>query len=589
MKPSPLPKLRLAAIISGGALLLLILLALDLTNHGVAWRLFWSLTGEETPLAQVRGMVEWAGSLIRQQSDTAPGVPINHTTENPFGINTFLEQEVEPAKREQQIQMIADAGFGWIRQEFAWEDIEVHGRGDYEDRRNDLDGDGQPDAVDAWAKYDQIVDLADQYGLQIQARLSNPPDWTHANPDIGDKAPPDDVQDFVNYAVTLAERYKGRVRYFQIWNEPNIYPEWGNQPVNPEAYTDLLCRTYAALKAVDPDNVIIAAALAPTVSLSPENLNDFVFLQRMYDAGAGECFDIMAAQGYGLNSGPTDHRMRPTTVNFAHNVYIRDLMVANGDAEKPIWISEMGWNTQPDDPAIVTSQSGEFGIVTEEQRAQYTPLAYQRAQQEWPWVGVMNFWFFKRAADYEQNQAFYYFRMVEPDFTPLPVYDAMKQYIRDEQPMLYPGIHQAEEWGIQAGAEQALVDFPGAEFGQVLQTDELTFTVYGTSVVLYWRGGGETLYVEIDGKLDLAGGQCNHPLADDELHFTAFCLGLTAGEHTLRVTPVVPDLPLYIDSVEVLDRSFQNVAPLVGGALSLLFVAGVAVVNGLRERRRRVS
>lgn len=589
MKLSPSPKLRLAAIISGGGLIFLILLALDLTNHGVAWRLFWSLTGEETPLAQVRGMVEWTGSLIRQGPDTAPGVAMNHTTENPFGINTFLEQEVEPAKREQQIQMIADAGFGWIRQEFAWEDIEIHGRGDYEDRRNDTDGDGQPDPVDAWAKYDQIVNLADQYGLQIQARLSNPPDWTHANPDIGDKAPPDDFQDFVNYAVMLAERYRGRVRYFQIWNEPNIYPEWGNQPVNPEAYTDLLCRTYTALKAVDPEIVVIAAALAPTVSLSAENLNDFIFLQRMYDAGAGDCFDIMAAQGYGLNSGPTDHRMRPTTVNFARNVYIRDIMVANGDAAKPIWISEMGWNAQPDDPAIVTAQFGEFGIVTEEQRARYTPLAYQRAQEEWPWVGVMNLWFFKRAADYEQNQAFYYFRVVEPDFTPLPVYDAMKQYMAEEQPVLYPGIHQAEDWRVHVNGERTLVDFPGAEFGKVLQAGEISFTVYGTGVVLFWRGGGETLYVEIDGENIVAGGQCNHPLADDELHFTAFCLGLTAGEHTFRITPVVPDEPLIIDSIAVLDRTFENVAPLAGGALAVLIVAGIAVVSGLRERRRRTA
>ena len=33
--------------------------------------------------------------------------------------------------------MAAQAGFKWLRQEFPWEDIEIHGKGDYEDRRHD--------------------------------------------------------------------------------------------------------------------------------------------------------------------------------------------------------------------------------------------------------------------------------------------------------------------------------------------------------------------------------------------------------------------------------------------------------------------
>jgi len=44
-------------------------------------------------------------------------------------------------------------------------------------------------------------------------------------------------------------------------------------------------------------------------------------------------------------------------------------------------------------------------------------------------VGVISYWYFKPASDYERNQSFYYFRMVEPDFTPLPVYNAMREYI----------------------------------------------------------------------------------------------------------------------------------------------------------------
>ena len=48
--------------------------------------------------------------------------------------------------------------------------------------------------------------------------------------------------------------------------------------------------------------------------------------------------------------------------------------------------------------------------------------------EEWPWMGVACFWFFKRADDSERDQPSYYFRMVEPDFAPLPVYDAIRAY-----------------------------------------------------------------------------------------------------------------------------------------------------------------
>ncbi len=135
----------------------------------------WSITGEENPLAQMRGMVEWLGNFTREQPTTAPDVPINYTAVNPYGINTFLEQEVEPAKRAQQIQMIAAAGFHWIRQEIPWEDIEISGRGDFTDRRND------PNGIDAWAKYDDIVKLVQQAGLELQVRIDKAPEWTHAH------------------------------------------------------------------------------------------------------------------------------------------------------------------------------------------------------------------------------------------------------------------------------------------------------------------------------------------------------------------------------------------------------------------------
>ena len=563
------------------ALVLAVLLGLDLANRGLAWRTFRSLTGEETPLAQIRGMVEWLGNFTRLQPRTDPYVPIQHAGMNPFGVNTFLEDEVLPENRERQLQMIADAGFAWIRQQFVWQDIEIHGRGDFEDRRNDLDGDGQPDAIDAWAKYDNIVELAEQYDLQILGRLDNPPEWSQTV--AGDFAPPDDLQDFVNFAAAVAERYRGRIRYYQVWNEPNIYPEWGEQPVDPEGYTELLCRTYAALKAVDPEIVVISGALAQTIALTQRDLNDFIFLQRMYDAGAGECFDVMATQAYGFYSGPTDRRMRPTTNNFARNLYIRDIMIANGDAHKPIWITETAWNPidSPEvPPSSEVAQYANFGIVTREQAAAYMPEGYQRAIEEWSWVGVVNYWFFKLPNEDRRNQAMYYFRMVEPDFTPLPVYDSMREYITNLTPTLYIGVHQAEEnWAITLPETAQITNAEGAQFEQAVETNEVSFIAQGTETVLRWRGESAPV-VEANGTvIELIKGATS----ENGWNTAVIHQSLTPETVAFQITS---DSPFVLDSITVYDRTVSNLFPLVGGALAVLGVLAYVVISALVTRFR---
>ncbi len=474
------PKLIFVALLALAALSLFTSCTLRLGSGQVSVRhLLLNWTGEEDLLPQVRGAFQLISNLTRPQPETRPYVPVAHTGLCPFGINVFLEQEVEPEKRERALQMISEAGFCWIRQEFPWEDIEIHGKGDFEDRRH------EPHRS-AWDKYDHIVELAEKYGLQIIARLSNPPAWSRAAGDeIGTYAPPDDYNDFGDFVYAVVSRYKGRIKYYQIWNEPNIYPEWGEQPVDPEAYTELLKIGYTRAKEADPDCVIISGALASTIELGPRNLNDFIFLQRMYDAGAKDYFDILAMQGYGLWSGPYDRRMRPRVINFSRPLYIRDIMVKNGDEHKPIWISEMNWNAlPPDHPALPI-----YGRVTEEQQARYVVEAYRRVQAEWPWVGVVNFWFFKRPDDSEKDQAWYYFRMVEPDFTPLPVYHAVKEYA-NQTPVMYPGYHQEDHWAVQWEGQWSTVVDERAVLGAYRQSAEP-----GAELSFAFRGTGLTLVV----------------------------------------------------------------------------------------------
>ncbi|MCC7358778.1 MAG: hypothetical protein IT317_04845 [Anaerolineales bacterium] len=513
----------------------LLLLGVVSTQRAAVHDQLFALTGEENTFAQMRGVGQLLSDLIRPPLKLEAETPIAHNGVNPFGINTFLQQEVEPAKRERQVQLIAEAGFHWLRQEFPWADIEISGKGNFDDCRN------PPGCVSAWEKYDQIVGLAEQYGLEILVRLSAPPNWARAAGDqLGPFAPPDNASDFADYAAAVATRYQGRLRYYQVWNEPNIYNEWGNQPVDPERYTELLCAAYARLKQVDPRSVVVSGVLAPTAELGAlneaggNNLNDYVYLQRMYAAGAGPCFDVLAVQGYGLWSGPGDHRRRPLIVNFGRNQFIRDLMVANGDAHKAIWIAEMNWNVVPDDPLFL----GNFGRVTVEQQARYAPLAYQRAQEEWPWVGMTAFWFFKRADDSERNADWYYFRMAEPDFTLLPVYESMRAYMH-QPPVMYPGWFQEDHWAVTWSAGWADATDPAYVLGAARQARgpgaRLSLTFAGTDLLLSTVRGpqGGRISVTIDDGLarvyDLSAGTA-------QAEQLALAGGLPDGPHTVTIT-----------------------------------------------------
>jgi hypothetical protein len=416
----------IAALLLAG----LIVLAAFAGRQRIGGALFY-LTGEERLFSQLKGLTDLSSDLLRPRLRLAEETPVSPSGLSPYGVNVFLNEEVEPAKREETVRLAADAGFHFLRQEFPWQDIEIHGKGDFEDRRS-------TSHKSAWEKYDSIVDLAEKYDMELIVRVSTPPSWSRAAGDaVGTFAPPDNYEDFGDFVHELVSRYKGRIKYYQIWNEPNIYPEWGSYTISPEDYSQLLKVAATRAREADPEVVIINGALASTIALQPaaappaNALNDLLFLQRMYDAGAAPYFDVVAMQGYGLWSGPTDRRMHPRVMNFGRPQFVRDLMVANGDAGKPIWISEMGWNSVPDEVP-----DKRFGQVTLEQQARYTPMAYERVAREWPWAGVVNTWYMKRATDewIKQARPEAYFRLADPDFTLMPVYHSLKAHLNPEAP-----------------------------------------------------------------------------------------------------------------------------------------------------------
>ena len=344
---------------------------------------------------------------------TANDAQLRIVVSNPLGVNTFLEQEVDPAKRRKSLEMVREAGFHWVRQQFQWVALEPDEKGVFVGQFGES----------SWDVYDDIVAAAEEQGLELIARLDTSPKWARAgNSHV--TTPPDDLDDFGDYVEAVVDRYRGRIRYYQIWNEPNLAVEWGNKPVDPRAATRLLRVGYERAKDSDPEAVVLAPALAPTIASGPEALNELTFMQAMYDAGAASYFDIGSVQAYGLRNGPDDRRLGPNDVNFSRPILFRELMVRNGDAAKPVWASEAGWNAPPPE----APEPYPWGNVNPQQQARYTVRALERARDEWPWMGVINVWYLKQADTENMQSAFAGFRLLDPDFTPRPVYRAIQEY-----------------------------------------------------------------------------------------------------------------------------------------------------------------
>ena len=100
-------------------------------------------------------------------------------------------------------------------------------------------GAGHNGIANAAFSTDRAVGLAEKNGIEIICRLDNPPAWSRADGDArGTLIPPDDYADYGDFVHAVVSRYRGRIRYYQIWNEPNLVREWGT--VSASAYTALL-------------------------------------------------------------------------------------------------------------------------------------------------------------------------------------------------------------------------------------------------------------------------------------------------------------------------------------------------------------
>ncbi len=270
-------------------------------------------------------------------------------------------------------------GFNWVKFEVPWKDLEGS-KGSY-----------------GWGGMDTIVNNLAGAGQNILASIVKAPDWSRpANTDRGVDGPPANPQDYADFVGAYAARYKGKVKTIEIWNGQNLWYEWGHEPLDVGRYVTLLCKAYQAIKAADPGMVVVTGAMVSTgVNDGSTAIDDVVYLQLMYAAGAEKCFDAIGAHPAGCNN-PPDAKYgysNPAEPSFKNHpsFFFRDtmeryrqVMVANSDAGKRIWPTEFGWaSTSSPLPGYEYARD-----VTPEEQAQYIVQAYQLAKT-WGWVGPM--------------------------------------------------------------------------------------------------------------------------------------------------------------------------------------------------------
>jgi polysaccharide biosynthesis protein PslG len=454
---------------------------------------------------------------------TAPTAGVSEYAANAtLGVNLFNVQfEPDPAVVERSFAETAKIGATVARIQMPWEDVEIHARGDFEDRRN-------PEHIrNAWEKYDHIVAMAEKHNISLIIRIDRPPLWARQQAAATEKfivglaengdstGPPDDYRDYANFVAAVVQRYP-HVPYIQIWNEPNLAYEWNWQFPDPEAFTELLKLSAEAARRANPDVVILYPSLSPTDGKEPRiaPMSELDFLARSYRAGAADYFDIMSAQAYGLGQPPDEHRyvrlrwnpMRPfaeldrpidSRIDVSRIVMLREVMEQAGDANTAVWVSEFGYNSAPE--SIPPERRFVWGPpVSEATKGEYVVMQLDRARREWPWLGVMNLWMLRWGGPpADPANPTPYFAIMAPDFTPYEGYAAIQKAATAPAVMSagthawrHPAVRQIDDetwqvtfWGTGVGLRGQSDDVMVQ-----LNDDEATYMPIGAGDASFYQG-----------------------------------------------------------------------------------------------------
>jgi hypothetical protein len=250
---------------------------------------------------------------------------------------------------------------------------------------------GDPDYN--FSDLDAAVKDAKRRHLDVVLGVFRAPDWAEGkNRPSGDAVPPGawkpNAHAFGQFAQALGKRYSGhyrglpRVRYFEVWNEPNITkflaPQWqGKKAVSPGIYRRLLNSFYTGVKKTQPGAKVLGGALSPfgdsrTHPLDPSRprLRPLVFLRKLlclkHNLKPTKCpakphFNILSQHPLNFNKPPHYHPHNRNDIQVATFGSLRRTLRAGERAHhvRPrhhhqLWATEYSWYTNPPNPTGVS-------------------------------------------------------------------------------------------------------------------------------------------------------------------------------------------------------------------------------------------
>jgi hypothetical protein len=193
---------------------------------------------------------------------------------------------------------------------------------------------------------DRYVEAAESHHVQLMLTFASTPAWASARPTeipvhegggkgaAGSAAEPGSEEDWVNFIRTVATRYRGKIIYYEIWNEPMFKPYYSGTVPQMVALTRTARRI---LKEVDPQNQIVS----PPVDTNAAGIQ---WLKEFLNEGGGDAVDI-----YGFHlyvPGPPEYMVKRVE-------QLRTILQEHQQSQKPMWNTEAGWqmNNRPTEMA----------------------------------------------------------------------------------------------------------------------------------------------------------------------------------------------------------------------------------------------
>ncbi len=263
------------------------------------------------------------------------------------------------------LRRIRDAGATAFRVNLKWYEAVP------EARPTDFHPGNPDDPAYDWTIFDRKLELLAANGLQPIAIVKDPPDWAKR------AATPADVQEFGDFVHAAALRYSGRspgiprVRFWQVWIEPNVGKFFAPQFVNgrliaPALYRRLVNAAADAVHSVHPDNAVIAGGFSPFTNEAARAIAPLRFMRDLLCMSKGPnpkptCgertkLDIWSHHPY-TSGGPTHSANLPDDVSLGDLPEMRRLLEAAVKAHHVVssqhvrfWVTEFSWDTKPPDP-----------------------------------------------------------------------------------------------------------------------------------------------------------------------------------------------------------------------------------------------